>query len=366
MWKRSIFLLLISNAIYAQELFPLNSNVWNIDAKSHTIETHAQQPAILIEQGYATLKDRTFKNGTIELDVFLKKEQGFPGVYFRQKQGQSEGFYLRPHLPGKPDATQAISVYNGLASWQIYFGPTYSFAYDFEYDRWTHVKLVVNGHKAQVFLDHATAPHLSWYLKHTPQAGAISLGGGGAAMHYANFTISSDSSLVQFNPIIEKARTNTIQEWTVSNKFYEAVLKNKNRLDSLLLSAKWEHELKADGTGIADLSKVVQRYEGQGNTVLVRCRINSSTSQTKLFHFGYSDRVVVLLNGQPLYQGNNQYRSRDYRFLGTIGLFDAVYLPLQKGANELILAVSEDFGGWGIIGKLDNEHNTTILETMEK
>ena len=49
-----------------------------------------------------------------------------------------------------------------------------------------------------------------------------------------------------------------------------------------------------------------------------------------------------------MYGGSNLYRSRDYRYLGTIGYFDELYLPLQRGKNELWLAVSEDFGGWGI------------------
>ena len=45
--------------------------------------------------------------------------------------------------------------------------------------------------------------------------------------------------------------------------------------------------------------------------------------------------------------------SRDYRFLGTIGYFDAVYLQLKKGRNDLWIAVSENFGGWGIKAKLE-------------
>ena len=31
---------------------------------------------------------------------------------------------------------------------------------------------------------------------------------------------------------------------------------------------------------------------------------------------------------------------------------DAVYLPLKKGSNELLLAVSELGGGWGFIARL--------------
>ena len=43
---------------------------------------------------------------------------------------------------------------------------------------------------------------------------------------------------------------------------------------------------------------------------------------------GYSDRAIVYLNGERLYRGNATYRSRDYRFLGSIGLWDTIYLPL--------------------------------------
>jgi hypothetical protein len=56
----------------------------------------------------------------------------------------------------------------------------------------------------------------------------------------------------------------------------------------------------------------------------------------------------VYLNGRALYGGDDSNRSRDYRFLGSIGWFDAVWLPLDEGENELVLAVSESFGGWGV------------------
>ena len=46
------------------------------------------------------------------------------------------------------------------------------------------------------------------------------------------------------------------------------------------------------------------------------------------------------------------YRSRDYRFLGSIGWYDTVWLPLEQGENELVLAVSETFGGWGVQARL--------------
>ena len=93
-------------------------------------------------------------------------------------------------------------------------------------------------------------------------------------------------------------------------------------------------------------------YNGEpGNTVFAKITIQSDRDQIKLFEFGYSDRVVAILNGQAIYKGTNRCRSRDYRYLGTIGLFDAIFLDLKAGDNTLLLAVSEDFGGWLVTGR---------------
>ena len=67
----------------------------------------------------------------------------------------------------------------------------------------------------------------------------------------------------------------------------------------------------------------------------------------------------MFFNDKLFYSGNNTYRTRDYRYLGSIGYFDEVYLPLKAGRNEIIMAVSESFGGWGIMAKLENMEGIT-------
>ena len=57
--------------------------------------------------------------------------------------------------------------------------------------------------------------------------------------------------------------------------------------------------------------------------------------------------------------------SRDFRYLGTIGLFDAIHLPLKQGENEVLLAVSETFGGWGIISRLADSDGITVEQNMQ-
>jgi hypothetical protein len=90
------------------------------------------------------------------------------------------------------------------------------------------------------------------------------------------------------------------------------------------------------------------------NTVVARLLVASSTRQLKGLSFGYSDSVTVYVNGVPLYSGTNRYESRDYRYLGTIGLFDRVFLPLKEGENEILFSVSEAFGGWGVLARFDD------------
>jgi hypothetical protein len=73
----------------------------------------------------------------------------------------------------------------------------------------------------------------------------------------------------------------------------------------------------------------------------------------KKFSFGFSDRARLYFNNKLLYAGEDNFLSRDYRFLGTMGYYDAVYLDLKKGRNEVWIAVSENEGGWGVMGMLE-------------
>jgi hypothetical protein len=63
----------------------------------------------------------------------------------------------------------------------------------------------------------------------------------------------------------------------------------------------------------------------------------------------------VFPNHKILYRGRSAQRFRDPGFLGIVNPEnDAVYLPLKKGQNEMVLAVSEMTGGWGFICRFDD------------
>jgi hypothetical protein len=67
----------------------------------------------------------------------------------------------------------------------------------------------------------------------------------------------------------------------------------------------------------------------------------------------YSDEVSMFVNGKIFYRGRSAQSFRDPGFLGIVDPEnDAIYIPLKKGRNELMLAVSELGGGWAFICRL--------------
>lgn len=353
------FCLMLTGVQGIAQVIPLDTAHWNIQARAYIIENYRGAQAIYMQAGAMTLKDVEFLNGTIEFDLFLKEEQAFPGISFRNRDGNAEQFYVRPHLSGKPDANQVAPKVKGVTPWQLCFGPRYSFPYEYRYDDWTHVKILVDGDRAQVFLDHADVPHLSWYLFHPAQKGGITLQGGNrTGMHLANIKVDHQRpSLVDFQPVERQAIEGLIQNWEISDMFEEQLLDDQSGIKQLIENRKWQGSVKIEEGTAANISRIQTLYNGEeGNTVFAKIEITSDRDQVKLFEFGYSDRVVAILNGTPIYKGTNRWRSRDYRYLGTVGLFDAIYLDLKKGKNTLLMAVSEDFGGWLITGRFrDNE-----------
>jgi len=103
-----------------------------------------------------------------------------------------------------------------------------------------------------------------------------------------------------------------------------------------------------------DFSKRLEPQKGM-QVVYARTTIVSDRDQVKKLNIGYSDDVSLFLNDRILYRGRSAQRFRDSGFLGIVNAEnDAVYLPLRKGRNELVLAVSELTGGWGFICRFDD------------
>ena len=359
-----VFILLLVQSGNSQNIVPLDTANWEIsESASFLVENYRGKSAIYLKGGRISHKNAIFKNGTIEFDLFLKEEPAFPGVLFRTVDNDAELFYVRPHQSGNPDANQVLPVTNGISPWQLYFGPKYSFVYDYNYDDWTHVKIVVNDNRAQVYLDYSDLPQISWNLFHPTREGGISFQGGRrSAVHIADIKISNQApQLVDFSPGERTPIDGVIQEWEISDMFEKELLGNPSNLPSVINQRKWGRKIQVEEGVAANISRQqFLRNGAPGETVFARINIKSDQDQVKFFQFGYSDAVTAILNGKAIYRGTNRFRSRDYRYLGTIGLFDGIYLDLKKGNNTLLMAVSENFGGWLITGKFEDRNGIEV------
>jgi hypothetical protein len=338
-----------------REAVPFDSERWRFQAEEHALEEHLGRPTLRLRAGIATVADAVLQDGTVEFDLALTPERGFLGGVWRVRDEESfEWFYVRPHQSGNPDATQYTPVFNGCSGWQLYHGEPFAVAVELPFDEWFRVRIRFRGEAAAIEV--AGEPLTTVPLKREPAAGAVGIGvGGPVAGHFSGFAYSTDAGERIVAPPPPEVMPNAIASWSVSEVFAEEALDGGDPREG----RTWTR-LDAEPGGLVDLARV-SRLREDAHTVLARATIVSDREQTRRLDLGFSDRVRVYVDGRPLYDGRDSYGSRDYRFLGSIGWFDAVYLPLAEGPNELVLAVSEDFGfGWGIQARLDSLDGLTL------
>ncbi len=181
-------------------------------------ETYQNRPSIRLEDTappdfgdegrLALLRGSSFQDGVIEVDVAGDTPpgadpiyRGFVGIAFRvaQTKPQFECLYIRPKNGRSQDqlqrnhSTQYISV-PGFP-WQKLRAETpgkYESYADLVTGQWTHLKIVVAGTKAELYIGNSQQPALIVNdLKQPTAAGAIALWiGPGTVAHFANLITS--------------------------------------------------------------------------------------------------------------------------------------------------------------------------------
>ncbi|MEO2023433.1 MAG: family 16 glycoside hydrolase, partial [Pirellulaceae bacterium] len=338
------------------ESVPLDDERWQIEAVESEIVEHLGQQALKIKGGAAMLPDINIRNGLVEFDIAVTPDRGFAGLIFRsQDNANFEHFYIRPHQSGNPDANQYTPVFNGASAWQLYHGEGYGAAVEYRYNQWMHVRVIFAGSKAKVYIDsNEPVLHID-DLKRDDTGGGLGLQSANfSSVHFANFKFTPLADAYEFparNAEAAPAVPGLVTSWQVSEVFDGNSLRGTAKLDAGLKENRTWTELQAEPAGIANLARINGLGENK-NTVFARISVTSKHAGVKELVFGYSDTAAVFVNDVLVYRGNNTYMTRDYRYLGTIGLFDSVALPLKAGENEIWIAVSEAFGGWGIMASI--------------
>jgi hypothetical protein len=372
-WALPAALALLAAGGAAGEAVPLERLA--ISAAESRVATFAGRPALFLRLGSAMVEGLSFTDGIIEFDVALPQERCFAGAVFRAEDDKTapgstptasyESFYLRAHQSGNPDANQYTPVFHGVAGWQLYTGEGFSAPTRYPFGEWIAVRIVVAGSRAEVSVGDLELPAVSiGELGRPVAAGEVGLqvfGPTGAWFSALRVTPQAAPPLRGQPPTPAVAPPGSLLSWSVSDAFPEAELEGRTALGPGEKEARRWTALHAERSGVVNLARVQGIGDGR-DTAFARATLRCARAGVKELRFGFSDRVRVYLDGTLLYAGRDGYGSRDYRFLGTIGGHDSVYLPLAAGEHELWLAVSDDGGGWGLLAWFPDPEGLVLAE----
>jgi hypothetical protein len=343
---------------------------WVLAGDDTRVDTVSGQTVLRLRTGIASFRPLSFQDGTIEFDVAMTHYRSFAYVRFRaQAEGELEEVYLRPHKSRLPDAIQYTPVYNGASNWQLYHGRGSTGAAWLPPEQWIHVRVVLSGSRAAVFVGDTTEPQLIVpHLARDPAVGYLSLRcfvadpdmpEGMAGASYRNLVVRPGEVPFDFATVEPlPPPPGVVTAWRVSESF----VPDSGPIEQLPGSSAVWRTLSTDQRGLLVLGRHLPRLPGgRRSAVLVRLTVTSDHERSVRFNVGYSDEVSVFLNGRLLFAGNDSYSFDQPRRQGLIGLDQGtLYLPLRRGSNELVLAVSDVFGGWGVMGQFPDREGIRI------
>lgn len=354
---------------------PLTPDHWTATDSLRFTE-YLGRPSLYINRGVALANGVELRDGTLEYDMVVPRGGNFMGAVFHATGPEnSEVIFFRPGQSGTMESVQYAPALNGVAAaWQIYHGEGANAAVALAFDQWLHVRIEIAGVTASLYLNDDTTPVLV-VPRLAGVAGAsvgVWTGFFGRGAYFANirYTARPPAPVVPAPPL----PAGTITDWDLSPVFDAPALTPGTlpRLDSL----HWDR-VHVEDQGFVLVNRYrrtpnstipIDRTTGEplvdsimGNrvtgakVVLARTVIQSDRARLGRMVFGASDGAVVYCNGQPLFFGMNasRLRSPDLGLSALDRVGSVLYLPLKRGPNELVLAVTEYTGGWAYWARID-------------
>ncbi|MBE0643424.1 MAG: hypothetical protein IH600_05045 [Bacteroidetes bacterium] len=345
-----LFLLFAAGFEAAAQSVEFEPGRWNLEKAKVT-----EQRGRNCLTGTAFLNNVKLKDGVIDVDLLVTGATSYPGIIFRRSaDGEFERIYLRPHRAGQyPDAVQYTPTFNGSDAWQLYNGPGYTAACELPPDNWIHLRLEFRDDQARLFIGGNSKPALVVQdLKHTPVHGSLGLDApqDGSA-YFSRFSYREDAKLAFPPPPAPRTLPGTITRWEISRVFKASTIDMERTPAQQNIDDPQWMTVESEKNGLVNVARYRGRTGQAADCIWARATILADDDGVRELQFGYSDAISIFCNGRPLYAGSSAYRQRDPSSLGIVGYFDAVYLPLEDGENEIMFCVAETFGGWGFMAR---------------
>ncbi|MEL6303558.1 MAG: hypothetical protein AAFQ20_02100 [Bacteroidota bacterium] len=324
--------------------------------------TFEGQQAAVIKKGAGgqmlTLKDVEFSTGTIEFDVYLG-ESNFIGISFH-KQNETEGkwFYLRTHAVGKPhlgDAIQYCPTVKGVNLWNLY--PQYQSAAVLKANAWNHIKLEVGKAQMLIYVNDENPTLLISELLGDSSNGSIAFNGEGM---FANLTLHHQKYPENLDTVGWDATTKNpryIRDWQTTAPILFESGRDVTDEDLPTVDTAWS-KIETERAGLVNLSRAfAPREDGKRQLVWLKTTFTANENKIKKLDLGFTDEVWMYVNGQLLYLDKNYYRQPIMKAPnGRCSVENSsIEVPLKKGENEILIAVGNDFFGWGLVARWQNQ-----------
>jgi hypothetical protein len=339
---------------------PMTADRW--ETKDNTQFSHPDGfplGVMQVNKGVAVLKDFAFRNGTIEFDVIPRGSMGAGMGFHRRDDDTYEDFYLRPqpNCATAVDCMQYAPQSHGVLLWDVF--PQYQAPAPLKEGTWNQIKLVVSGRRMNIFVNGATAPTLAvGRLEGDVLQGGLLLQGPAS---FANLTVIPDA-VEGLTPVPVSDPTEGdrrfLRDWLLSSTAPLPKGEEPALAEMPDASQHWT-PLSAERGGLVNLSRQFGLANGRSQRAVawLKTTLDSDSNQTKHVSLGWTREIWIFVNGKlvfadkNLYQPPNARKTPDGRLSLENGSFD---LPLQKGRNEIAVALANNFYGWGLELRLDD------------
>ena len=349
---------------------PMKADSWDFPAGSVEFLTYKNVAAMKISaQGKkATIKGLTFADGTIEFDV----EPILPGfaqsIYFHRKDdNEQEIVYLRLGSIGNKLANEGIQYtpyFAGINMWDMY--PRYQGPAPTVKDNWNHFKLVISGKQMRVYMNDQARPVLEIpKLEGNLAEGSIAFEG---TSYIANVVVKPNATegLPRTEGLdLTNHDANYLRHWVMSTPV-DLPDGSEASASKIPGAEHFTESIKAEREGFINLTR---RWGGNENRKVIWLKTKIFTKQavkTNL-QLGFSDEVWVFLNSQTIHVDKNLYIQNMRKYPGGRMSIEnsTISLNLKEGENELMIAVANDFYGWGIVARLTSTESITDIDNVQ-
>ncbi|WP_028665989.1 family 16 glycoside hydrolase [Runella zeae] len=308
--------------------------------------------------GQVVLKDVVFKDGTIEFDVEPHPAEFASSVYFHRKDAkEQEIVYLRVPRIGSKLANQGIQYapyFDGVNMWDIY--PQYQAPAMAKASEWNHMKLVISGKQMKVYVNDMVNTVLEIpKLEGTIAEGSVAFEGEG---YITNLQIKPNETegLASYEGTdMTKHDGQYLRKWAITSP----ILFPKGTetfAENLPDAEAFSESIDAETAGLVNLTR---RFGAtpQRKLVWLKTTLTASEPTFTNLQIGFNDEIWVYLNNEMVLVDKNLFQQVGMRKKpgGRLSIDNTVAkLHLKKGENELLIAVANDFYGWGLMARIEN------------